>query len=81
MTGGFQRKKNRNRLYMGTRVSVDNYFPWGYLSSNLEYGTFFHSSQFEEGVFYCKCELFYRINRTWQMENQAIRKATAHYGL
>jgi hypothetical protein len=51
LTGGFQRKNSRNRLYLGTRISVGNYFPWGYLSSNLEYGTFFHSSQFEEGVF------------------------------
>ncbi len=58
LTGGFQRKNNRNRLYMGARVSVGNYFPWGYLSSNLEYGTFFHSSQFEEGVFTASVNYF-----------------------
>ena len=58
LTGGFQRKNNLNRLYLGTRVSVGNYFPWGYLSSNFEFGTFFHSSQFEEGVFTASVNYF-----------------------
>jgi hypothetical protein len=51
LTAGFQEKNNSGRLYLGARFSVGNYYPWGYLSSNFEYGTFFRSSRAEEGVF------------------------------
>ena len=51
LTGGFQEKSNSGRLYLGARFSMGNYYPWGYLSSNFEYGTFFRSSRAEEGVF------------------------------
>jgi len=30
---------------------MGSYYPWGYLSSNFEFGTFFRASHFEEGVF------------------------------
>lgn len=51
LTGGVQEKNNNNRLYLGARVSMGNYYPWGYLSTNFEYGTFFHASRTQEGVF------------------------------
>jgi len=51
LTGGFQEKNNETRLYLGARASMGNYFPWGYLSSNFEYGTFVRNAHFEEGVF------------------------------
>jgi hypothetical protein len=51
LTGGYQVRNNSRRLYLGTRFSFGNYYKWGYLSSNLEYGTFFHASNAEQGVF------------------------------
>ena len=51
LTGGFQEKNNIGRMYLGTRVSMGSYYPWGYLSTNFEYGTFIHASHFEEGIF------------------------------
>ncbi len=51
LTGGYQEKSNTGRAYLGARVSMGSYYPWGYLSSNFEYGTFIHASRFEEGVF------------------------------
>ncbi|MBU1011849.1 MAG: hypothetical protein KKG99_02490 [Bacteroidetes bacterium] len=51
ITGGYQIKNNSGRLYLGARISFGNYHPWGYLSSNFEYGAFFHSSKVEQGVF------------------------------
>jgi hypothetical protein len=51
LTGGFQEKNHTNRLYLGARVSFGSYYPWGYLSTNFEYGTFMHDSRAEEGVF------------------------------
>jgi hypothetical protein len=51
LTGGYQQKSHNERFYLGARVSMGYYYPWGYLSSNFEYGTFFHHSNLEEGVF------------------------------
>jgi len=49
-TAGYQNKDNIYRLYLGARISSGNYYPWGYLSFNFEYGTFIRSSHFEQGV-------------------------------
>jgi hypothetical protein len=51
LTGGYQVKNNTGRFYAGGRVSFGNYYPWGYFSSNLEYGTFFNESHSEQAVF------------------------------
>ncbi len=51
LTAGFQRKNESVRKYLGARVSTGNYYSWGYLSFNFEYGTFIHESNFEQGVF------------------------------
>jgi hypothetical protein len=51
LTGGYQIKSDSKRLYLGARFSFGNYYQWGYLSSNFEYGTFFNGSRQEQGVF------------------------------
>lgn len=51
ITGGYQTKNNTGRLYFGGRISFGNYYPWGYFSSNFEYGTFFNQSHSEQAVF------------------------------
>jgi hypothetical protein len=51
LTGGFQKKNSLGRFYAGARFSSGNYYSWGYLSSNIEFGTFFRSEQAEQGVF------------------------------
>jgi hypothetical protein len=40
-----------SRAYIGAKASFGNYYEWGYLSTDIEYGTFIHSSSFQEGVF------------------------------
>ena len=50
LTGGYQIKPDSRRLYFGMRFSFGNYYQWGYLSSNFEYGTFFNESHAEQGV-------------------------------
>ena len=50
LTGGYQDKSFASRLYLGGRVSFGQYYTWGYLSTNFEYGTFLHSSSVEQGV-------------------------------
>lgn len=41
LTGGTQLKNNQSRMYLGGRVAIGRFFPFGYLSTNLEYGTYF----------------------------------------
>ena len=41
---GYQVRNGIGRPYLGMRYSFGNYNQWGYLSSDFEYGTFFHSS-------------------------------------
>jgi hypothetical protein len=51
LTSGYQHKNNTGRFYLGGRISYGNYYQWGYFSSNVEYGTFFHESHSEQAVF------------------------------
>jgi hypothetical protein len=51
LTGGYQNRAINNRVYLGARISLGNYFPWGYLSSNYEFGTFIRESKAEQGIF------------------------------
>lgn len=51
LTGGYTEKNNTGHLYLGARIAVGNYYSWGYISTNFEYGTFFRSSDSKQGVF------------------------------
>lgn len=51
ITGGYQLRNGSRRLYLGTRVAFGGFNRLGYISTNLEYGTFFHRSVAEQGVF------------------------------
>jgi hypothetical protein len=50
-TGGYQEKNNSSRIYLGARISFGNYYPWGYLSTDFEFGSFIRVSHPEQGVF------------------------------
>ena len=50
LTGGYQLRNNAWRPYLGMHLSFGNYNEWGYLSTNIEYGTFFRASHTEQGV-------------------------------
>ncbi|HAG15503.1 MAG TPA: hypothetical protein DCG69_03130 [Bacteroidales bacterium] len=51
LTGGYQDKPFAKRVYLGARASFGQYYSWGYLSSNFEYGHFLHALKVEQGVF------------------------------
>jgi len=50
ITGGYQLKNNTGRLYVGAKFSAGNYFEYGYMSSNLEYSTFFNASHIQQSM-------------------------------
>ena len=49
-TGGYQLKNSNNRVYLGARFSMGEYNSWGYLASNIEYGTFIEASHNPQGI-------------------------------
>ncbi|MFP9098660.1 hypothetical protein ACLI09_06360 [Flavobacterium sp. RHBU_24] len=42
VTFGMQDKNNRHRAYVGGRYAFGNYYKWGFLSTNLELGSYFY---------------------------------------
>jgi hypothetical protein len=50
ITAGYQVKNKIGRWYWGLKASWGNYYRWGYLSTNIEYGRFIHKGNFQEGA-------------------------------
>jgi hypothetical protein len=70
ITGGYQRKNNQGRLYLGARASFGNYHSWGYLSTNFEYGSFFNASKTEQSAFSFQANYFtnlVELGKKWKM--------------
>lgn len=51
ITGGFQDKNNSKRSYFGGRFAYGDYFSFGYLALNTEWGSFFNNGCTEETTF------------------------------
>ncbi len=51
ITGGYQDRGAISRLYFGAKFSVGKYYPWGYLVSSLEFGSFVRAAKIEQGAF------------------------------
>jgi hypothetical protein len=51
LTGGYQLRNKSWRPYLGMRLSFGNYNEWGYISTNIDFGTFLKASHVEQGVF------------------------------
>lgn len=58
VTGGFQNKNSLSRAYFGTKLSFGNYFSFGYLGANIEYGTFVNNGNNEEATFRIEANYF-----------------------
>lgn len=55
---GYQRKNQSGRLYLGAEVGYANYFSWGYLSANFEYGTFLRNRAAEQTAYIFELNYF-----------------------
>lgn len=47
-TAGMQEKNQERRLYLGGRYAFGNYYDWGFLSANVEIGSFFHEKRTDQ---------------------------------
>lgn len=70
VTGGYQRKNQQNRMYIGARASHGNYFNWGYLSTNFEIGSFVDDSHLEQTTISLQANYFTNLislGSNWKM--------------
>jgi hypothetical protein len=61
ITFGYQYKNTFWRPYVGGQFSFGNYYRWGFLSFNLEGGTFFHQSKTYETSFLLESNYFTKL--------------------
>ncbi|RTZ10864.1 hypothetical protein EKM05_02940 [Flavobacterium sp. GSP27] len=58
ITSGYQYKNNLGRLYLAARAAFGNYYKWGFLSANVEIGTFFEKSITQQTAFSFQANYF-----------------------
>jgi hypothetical protein len=81
LAGGYQEKNSSGRFYVGARFSSGNYYSWGYLSSNIEFGTFLRSAQAEQGVFRAGANYFTNLIEIGQWKFRQFVKPKVVIGL
>lgn len=63
ITTGYQYKNKDWRAYLGGQISFGNYYKWGFLSTNLELGTFFNQSKTEQTAISFQANYFTHLMR------------------
>jgi len=63
ITGGFQDKNNKRRIYLGMKYSFGNYYNFGYFGSDFEAGTFFNKGDTEQGVIRVRAVYFTKLHQ------------------
>jgi hypothetical protein len=81
LTAGYQEKNNIGRFYLGARVSLGYYYPWGYLTSDFEYGTFFHGSHAEQGILTAGVNYFTGLLEIGKWKLRQFVKAQINIGI
>ncbi len=74
-------KNSLGRFYVGSRFSSGNYFSWGYLSSNIEFGTFLRSAQAGQGVFRAGANYFTNLIEIGQWKFRQFVKPQVIIGI
>ena len=55
---GYQQKNQTGRLYLGAVLGYGNYFSWGYMNAQFEYGTFLRNRNPEQGAYIFQINYF-----------------------
>lgn len=58
ITAGMQHKNQQNRFYTGARAAYAQYFSWGFMSGEVEAGSFVKSGSFEQSTISFKINYF-----------------------
>lgn len=83
LTGGWQEKNSSTRAYLGARASFGRYFPWGYFSTNFEYGTFLNefTQKAEQSAFSIQANYFTLLMETGKWKFRQFVKARLVLGM
>ncbi|WP_395042814.1 hypothetical protein [Flavobacterium sp.] len=80
LTTGFQDKSNRKRAYFGARFAYGNYFSFGYLAANIEYGSFINNGISEETTMRIESNYFTNIFHFGNWKIRQFIKPTVVFG-
>lgn len=61
ITAGVQNKNSRNRMYLGGRIAAGNYFSFGYLGADLQYGGFLRHGKSEQTALTVKAHYYTKL--------------------
>lgn len=81
LTGGYQTFDQGGRLYVGGRLALAHFFKIGYLSANLNYGTFVNRGQTEQGALGLHLVYFTRLIALGDWKFRQFVKSTTTFGL
>lgn len=70
LTSGVKRKNHQTLPYFGLKATFGTYFNWGFLSTNLEAGTYYRGGRAQEGTISFKANYFsniWNLGARWRM--------------
>jgi hypothetical protein len=69
VTAGYQYKNKNWKTYLGCQFSYGSYNKWGFLSTNLEFGTFLNNSKTEQTAFSIEANYFTNLIKigSWKL--------------
>jgi hypothetical protein len=80
IVGGWQEKNGTGRLYLGGRIATGKYYKWGYLSANLEYGTFVRHSTTTQSAFSIQANYFTNLLESGEWKKRLFVKGRLVFG-
>jgi len=81
LVGGYQTFEQGGRMYFGTRLAMAHFFRIGYLSANLNYGSYFNNSKPEQGALGLQLVYFTRLIALGDWKFRQFVKSTTTFGL
>lgn len=80
LTLGMDVQKTK-RFYFGAKAAIGNYYPFGYLSAHIEYGSFVGATNFQQGAFTCRVNYFTKLMTIGNWKIRQFVKPTVIVGL
>jgi hypothetical protein len=80
IVGGFQQRNNTERFYLAAFFSSGRYYSFGYLSTGIEYGTFFNSSKVDQGVMNVGIDFYTNLMELGRWKFRQFIKPRATFG-
>lgn len=81
ITAGNQYKNSTDRFYLGGRIALGRFYKFGYLSSNLEAGTFFRNNHTEQTTINWSSVYFTNLIETGNWKFRQFIKPQLVYGI